>query len=513
LSLSSGALPREPPALGSDPGPDERDRDARPLVPAGDGDVLSLWEAAGRRLGAGPRRDAILRRWLGVSDAIASLLALLICVTIVGRGQVSLRPACLLVVPLIVVAAKIIGLYDRDQHSLRTSTIDEVPSLTYLAVLFALMVWLGEHFVVHGYLGRPEVFALTVIGFGLFVCGRVIVRAAVGALVSPERCIVVGGAEDKARIEAKLAGAAGANAIIVGWVPHGAGDATDADRSAAALSPRDDASLPELIVARRADRVIIAPGGSVEDDLLHSIRLIKAIGIKVSVLPRLLEVIGSSSTFEDLDGLSMLGVRGFAASRSSQSLKRAMDIVGATIGLILLAPLMCALALAVLLDTGLPVLFRQERIGRHGERFAMLKFRSMVIGADAMKPALSHRNEAEGGLFKIADDPRVTRAGRFLRATSLDELPQLFNVLAGSMSLVGPRPLVPEEDALIEGWQRRRLGVKPGMTGLWQIFGSARIPMHEMVEIDYLYGANWSLWLDLKILLRTVPYVVRRRGL
>jgi Bacterial sugar transferase len=117
-----------------------------------------------------------------------------------------------------------------------------------------------------------------------------------------------------------------------------------------------------------------------------------------------------------------------------------------------------------------------------------------------------------GGLFKIPDDPRITRVGRFLRRTSIDELPQLFNVLRGDMSLVGPRPLVTDEDVLIEGWQRRRLTVKPGMTGLWQIFGSSRIPMSEMVKIDYMYGANWSIWLDMKILLRTVPYMLRRRG-
>jgi lipopolysaccharide/colanic/teichoic acid biosynthesis glycosyltransferase len=143
----------------------------------------------------------------------------------------------------------------------------------------------------------------------------------------------------------------------------------------------------------------------------------------------------------------------------------------------------------------------------------MLKFRSMVPGADQIKETLRERNEAEGGLFKISDDPRITRVGRFLRRTSLDELPQLLTVLKGDMSLVGPRPLVQDEDALIEGWQRRRLAVKSGMTGPWQIFGSSRIPMNEMVKIDYIYGANWSLWLDLKILLKTVPYVLSRSGL
>lgn len=143
----------------------------------------------------------------------------------------------------------------------------------------------------------------------------------------------------------------------------------------------------------------------------------------------------------------------------------------------------------------------------------MLKFRTMVPGADELKADLGHLNEVDGGLFKISDDPRITRIGGFLRRTSVDELPQLFNVLKGDMSLVGPRPLVEDEDALIEGWRRRRLAVKPGMTGLWQVFGSARIPMHEMVKIDYIYGANWSVWLDVKILLRTLPYMVTRRGL
>ena len=137
--------------------------------------------------------------------------------------------------------------------------------------------------------------------------------------------------------------------------------------------------------------------------------------------------------------------------------------------------------------------------------------RSSNTDAEALKDDLRARNEADG-LFKITEDPRITRVGRLLRRTSLDELPQLLNVLRGDMSLVGPRPLVLDEDAMIEGWQRRRLAVKPGITGLWQIFGSFRIPMREMVKIDYLYGANWSLWLDVKIMFRTVPYVLGMRG-
>jgi lipopolysaccharide/colanic/teichoic acid biosynthesis glycosyltransferase len=159
------------------------------------------------------------------------------------------------------------------------------------------------------------------------------------------------------------------------------------------------------------------------------------------------------------------------------------------------------------------VFFRQLRVGRHGRRFYMLKFRTMVPDADAMKESLRHRNEAQDGLFKIAQDPRVTRMGRFLRITALDELPQLLNIVKGEMSLVGPRPLVIEEDERIEGWHRRRLELMPGMTGPWQILGPARVPLKEMVALDYLYVANWSLWTDVKILLRTVPHVLGRRGL
>jgi lipopolysaccharide/colanic/teichoic acid biosynthesis glycosyltransferase len=193
--------------------------------------------------------------------------------------------------------------------------------------------------------------------------------------------------------------------------------------------------------------------------------------------------------------------------------KRALDLLGAALGLLALSPVMIAIAVAIKLDSGGPVFFGQLRVGRHGGRFQMLKFRTMVPGADAMKDALRAYNEAGGGLFKIAEDPRITRVGRYLRRSALDELPQLLNVLKGEMSLVGPRPLVVEEDERIAGRHRRRLELMPGMTGPWQILGPARAPLGEMAAMDYLYVADWSLWKDLKILLRTVPHVLGRRGL
>jgi lipopolysaccharide/colanic/teichoic acid biosynthesis glycosyltransferase len=151
-------------------------------------------------------------------------------------------------------------------------------------------------------------------------------------------------------------------------------------------------------------------------------------------------------------------------------------------------------------------------VGRDGRPFRIYKFRTMCDGADAMKQGMNGEAEGAAGLFKIADDPRITRVGRLLRKTSLDELPQLINVLRGEMSLVGPRPLIVDEDSQITGWDRRRLALTPGMTGHWQILG-ARVALSEMVKIDYLYVAGWSLWSDIKLLIRTIPYMLARRGM
>lgn len=487
---------------------------SRLVSPELDFDISPVWESAGPgRRAAGWRRDSVLSRGLAFADIVGAYLALIIAVEFVGLGSIRLRPSIVVLAPLVVVMAKAIGLYDRDQFSLRHSTIDEVPSLVYLTVLFTLTVWLAEFVLFHGALTRAQVFVLLALGFVMFVAGRLAARAATRSLSPPERCIVIGKQEDAARISLKLHSSPGVRVEVVGRVALHNEDEHVHGPLGASGSLGHPGSLARVIAEQHVERVIIAPDGHDQEEILHVIRLIKALSVKVSVLPRLLEVVGSSSIFEDVDGLTLLGVRQFGASRSSQLLKRLMDIVGALAGLVALAPLLVVLAVAVKADSRGPVFFRQRRIGRRGEVFSMLKFRSMVKDADSIKAELLDRNEAKGGLFKITDDPRITRVGRFLRRTSLDELPQLLNVLAGDMSLVGPRPLVEDEDALIEGWQRRRLAVKPGMTGMWQIFGSSRIPMNEMVKIDYLYGANWSVWLDLKILLKTLPYMARRRGL
>lgn len=197
----------------------------------------------------------------------------------------------------------------------------------------------------------------------------------------------------------------------------------------------------------------------------------------------------------------------------ARATKRAIDLVGALLLIAILLPFTLVTALLIKLDSPGPILFRQRRVGRGDQPFAMLKFRTMIDGADEQKARIRHLNEAAEGLFKIDGDPRVTRVGRWLRATSLDELPQLLHVVTGKMSLVGPRPLVPEEDALITGANRRRLDMRPGMTGVWQIGGASAVPIHEMVQLDSGYVDNWSLWTDVKVLASTASHVILRKSL
>jgi exopolysaccharide biosynthesis polyprenyl glycosylphosphotransferase len=374
------------------------------------------------------------------------------------------------------------------------------------------VAWLAGRLVVAGSLDRREAFFLWLALGGLLVLARATARSIALRLGPVERCLFIGDERSAGMVSGKLTGHGGINAKVVAHL--------DMDQvapwSTDAFSAPRLAEIRDLAQTLDVHRAIIAPGWGADADAgetLNLVRTLKAVGVRVSVLPRMLEVVGSAVEFDDLHGVTLMGVRRFDLTRSSAALKRALDLIGASLGLLAISPLMIAFAVAIKLDSRGPVLFRQLRVGRHGRRFYMLKFRTMVPEAESMKEALRHRNEAQEGLFKIAADPRVTRMGRFLRSTALDELPQLFNVVRGEMSLVGPRPLVVEEDERIEGWHRRRLELMPGMTGPWQILGPARVPLKEMVALDYLYIANWSLWSDVKILLRTVPHVLGRRGL
>jgi lipopolysaccharide/colanic/teichoic acid biosynthesis glycosyltransferase len=212
-----------------------------------------------------------------------------------------------------------------------------------------------------------------------------------------------------------------------------------------------------------------------------------------------------------IEGIGFLSYQPPILTRSSRLLKRSFDLFAGGLLVIFFAPLMVLIGTAIKLDSRGPVFFRQTRVGHEGKRFRLIKFRTMVDDADAHIDALMGDSSDPDWLL-IADDPRITRVGRLLRKTSLDELPQLWNVLKGEMSLVGPRPLSERDDEGVVGWSRHRLDLVPGLTGPWQVMGRTSIPFQEMVDLDYDYVTNWSLSSDLKVLLQTVPAVVRGRG-
>ena len=240
-------------------------------------------------------------------------------------------------------------------------------------------------------------------------------------------------------VSSKLSDHGGINAKVVAHLDMG----QVAPWSTDAFSAPRLSEIRDLAQTLDVHRAIIAPGWGADADAsetLNLVRTLKAVGVRVSVLPRMLEVVGSSVEFDDLHGVTLMGVRRFDLTRSSAALKRAFDLLGASIGLLAISPLMIAFAIAIKLDSRGPVFFRQLRVGRHGRRFYMLKFRTMVPDAEAMKESLRHRNEAQEGLFKIAEDPRVTRVGRFLRRTALDELPQLLQHRQGRDEPRRPAP-------------------------------------------------------------------------
>ena len=455
------------------------------------------------------RRDALFRRMLVVADVVALVGAFALTVALSQRPAVQLTWAGLAGVPILVVCAKLTGLYDRDETLLRKTTLDEAPRLFQLATLFALLAWLTGDLLVRGPLDRHEALFLWLTLAGLLLLARASARAVALRIAPAERCLFIGDELSAATIRSKLSGHGGVRAEVVAHLDLDKASSWSTD----SFSEVRLGEIRDLAQTLDVHRAIIAPRSADAGEMLNLVRTLKAIGVRVSVLPRLLEVVGSSVEFDDLHGVTLMGVRRFELTRSSAALKRAFDLLGASLGLVAASPLIVATAVAIKLDSRGPVFFRQARVGRHGQHFHIFKLRTMVFDAESLKDSLRDRNEAQEGLFKIAEDPRVTRVGRFLRASALDELPQLLNIIRGEMSLVGPRPLVVDEDVRVEGWHRRRLELTPGMTGHWQILGPARVPLREMVAIDYLYVANWSLWTDTKVLLRTVPYVMGRRGL
>ncbi len=231
-------------------------------------------------------------------------------------------------------------------------------------------------------------------------------------------------------------------------------------------------------------------------------------GIKANIAVDLFDLKIAKARQTDLDGLPILRFETTIGEEWQLFIKHSFDIIASVVGLVVLMPIFVVIGMLILLTSSRPVFFRQTRCGLNGRRFVMYKFRTMVNGAEEKKKQLEVLNELNGPAFKMKNDPRITRFGNFLRRTSLDELPQLFNVLCGEMSIVGPRPPIPEEVDKYEVWQRRRLSMKPGLTCLWQVNGRNNVDFGKWMKLDLEYIDNWSLGLDFKILLKTVPVVL-----
>ena len=456
-------------------------------------------------------RDRVLSKLLVLADLASAAVGLAVIAAVGGH---SIPIASLLTLPLITLLARMTGNYGRDDLVLRKSTLEELPALLTLAGVSAI-AWSLITYLAHAKAnlegaGVPLLWASTVTAL---VLTRALARKLAEVVAPTERVLIVGSAAARAQLADSLATDPAARLEVVGFLPLEDERKREADWGAQSRRRRNRSfnDLASVVRELDVDRVFLIPTHADGEMILEAVRRTTSLGIKVSLVPRLFEVVGSAVAFDTVGGVTVLGIRQPGLSRGARAIKRSMDIVAAMIGLAVWAPAALIVAIAIKLDSDGPVFFRQQRMGRDGEIFEILKFRSMVDGAEARRSALESLNESVG-TFKLTSDPRVTRIGRLLRRTSIDELPQLVNVLRGDMSLVGPRPLVIAEDELVEGRHRDRLHLTPGITGPWQVLGPVRPPLSEMVKTDYLYAINWSLWVDIKLLLRTVSHVLARRG-
>jgi len=442
-------------------------------------------------------RDSLRRRMLAVADA-ATVTVFSFSLAFVLHGGLATAFWAEAMLPLWIVLAKLHGLYDRDHRTLRHLTADEVPNIFLWVVtgtaLSALLVPTpsGETLVT-GRLAQPFLIA-----FAAAVCFRSAARFAWRRAVPPDRTLIVG--------EGSLADAARRKLELFREI-HAQPVAT------LALESGDDVRFyTEELVSLRLDRVLLA-ATHVEDDLITAlIGFCRRERVKLSVVPPARGQLGAGVQLGHVAELPVLEYNTFDVSRSTIMLKRLVDVVVSSVLLVLVLPVAALVALAILIEDGRPVLFKQTRAGVGGKPFTMWKFRTMVRDAEAMLADLVSFDRLEEPVFKLRHDPRVTRVGRVIRRFSLDELPQVVNVLRGDMSLVGPRP---EQVDLVERYKpehRVRLQVKPGLTGPMQVYGRGELSLEERVAVERDYIENMSLGRDLRILAMTVAPVFTGRG-
>jgi exopolysaccharide biosynthesis polyprenyl glycosylphosphotransferase len=447
---------------------------------------------------------------LFAGDLVAGLLAGLAALLILDN-PVGDTPLFVVIVALLWPAVAFsIGLYRTDQLSSWASAVSEVPRGV---VAIMLLTW--PIYGIAALMGiDPEIGTafVTVAAMAFFsAIARVVVRAVLHRNAAlRQRTLILGSGIVAGQLVAKIKSNDQFGLDPVGLVDNVVHDVGTPDL------PRFGgfSDLREIIELQSIDRVIIAFSQVDHEELLEAIRACRDAGIAVDVIPRLFEFLDGIRSLDQIGGLPLISIGVPVLASTMVAAKRILDVIGSLALLLFFAPLMLVTAIAIKLESRGPVFFHQPRAGRRNKSFNLIKFRSMYVDAEQRKAELDALNESDDGvMFKIREDPRVTKVGAFIRRFSIDELPQLFNVLRGEMSLVGPRPLIFRETAhLEERWHLRRLELRPGITGPWQVYGRSDSPFQEMVRFDYQYVAGWSLARDIELLLATLPAVFSGRG-
>ena len=447
-----------------------------------------------------------LRRLLALGDVFAIAIAIAAALLIVDdRGAHSWLG--LVTVPLWIPLFKLYGLYDRDGKRVSHSTLDDVPYVFHALVMATLGMWLFYKVAVPGErLILVQLLACFAVGFAGTLVMRGVVRGLTARLTAPERIVIVGDEEMSRLLMRKIRAHSEYCLDPIGYVAIGDPGSHDREDSASLV-----AEVERVCAKRDVERVLAVAPAVNHAELAELVRRMRTLKIRVSVVPDFVDVLGPSVEIDDIEGITVLGINPPALTPSARLIKRGMDVAFVLPVLVLSAPVLAVVAIAVRLSSPGPILYSQLRVGRDGSHFRLYKFRTMVQNADDLAEELQQLSSHPAWLL-LETDPRITRVGSFLRRTSLDELPQLWNVLRGNMSLVGPRPMPPGVHDQISGWGLRRLDLTPGLTGLWQVLGRTSIPFEEMVKLDYLYTTNWSLWYDVRLMIRTLPAVVRQRG-
>jgi exopolysaccharide biosynthesis polyprenyl glycosylphosphotransferase len=376
-----------------------------------------------------------------------------------------------------------------------------------LAIAVAFGVGIGKlEFRTFGFF--PTALVLTVALVGLLRASYDVISADLLRAVGVRRRVVLVGAEDTLE---KLHSGLGSRRNGIDYDFLGAVSRSDANvGSLPALGTFAD--LPQILDGAGVGEVIVSDQGLSEEELMEIAESAHRAGAKVRVAPKTTELLLQRAEYIPGQGVPLFELRPPILAGADWIVKRSFDIVVSLAIVVLGLPLWLAIAAAIKLNSRGSVFYRDCRVGLRHKEFTMLKFRTMVAGAEEQRAELESANEADGALFKIRDDPRITGVGAFLRRLSLDEVPQVLNVLRGEMSLVGPRPLPIRDYHRLEDWQRKRELVLPGMTGLWQISGRSALGVDDLVRLDFYYIENWSLWLDISILAKTLPAVLASRG-